>query len=136
MRLKRVTDMRRHVPITAAGLHGVQGCGVGQRKLVQMTLKLAVAPESEPADDAHDRRGISAKARRHGADAEENILAGLLQDGSNNFLALDAQFFEWLREMRGAGRGGGLFAFHQARELPNSARLSTALVRHKIGNFR
>src|SRR6266481_9995355 len=96
--------MRRHVPFTAAGLHGVQGCGVGKGKLVQMTLKLAVAPESESADDAHDGRGISVKARRHSAHAEENILAGVLQDGSNNFLAFDAEFFDALREMRGAGR--------------------------------
>jgi hypothetical protein len=101
-----------------------------------MTLKLAVTSESEPANDAHDRRGISVKTPRHGAHAEENILAGVLHDGSNNFLALDAEFFDALREMRGAGRGGGLFAFHQARELPNSGRVSTVLVRHKIGNFR
>src|SRR5258708_17466475 len=101
-----------------------------------MTLKLAVIAESQSADDAHDRRGISAKPRRHRPHAQQNILARVLQDRPDNFLALDGEFFNALREMRGAGRGWSLFAFHHARELPNSGRVSTALVRHKIGNLR
>src|SRR5437899_8679516 len=99
-----------------------------------MTLKLAVAPKSEPADDAHDRRGISLKARRHRPHAEENIFARVLQDRPDNFLALDAEFIDALSEMRGSGRRRGLSAFHHARELTNSGRVSTVLVCIKLKN--
>ena len=90
-----------------------------------MTLKLAVTAEAEPADDADDRCGISAKPGRHGAHAEEHVLARMLQDRPDNFLAFDAEPIDALSKIRSGCLRRGLFTFHHARGLLNSSRVST-----------
>src|SRR6202171_1954649 len=92
---------------------------------MQMTLKLAVTAEAETADDADDRCGISLKARGHGAHAEEHELTRVLEDRPDNFLALDAELIDALNEIRSGCLRRGLFAFHHARGLLNSSRVST-----------
>src|SRR5712675_3678670 len=47
-------DVRGHAPVKSAGLHGVQGCCVGEGEFVQMALKLAIAFESKTSHDAHN----------------------------------------------------------------------------------
>src|SRR5882762_659111 len=96
-----------------------------------MTLKLAVTAEAEPADDADDRCGICLKTRGHGAHAEEHEFARVLQDRPDNFLALDAEPIDTLSKIRSGCLRGGLFAFHHARGLLNSSRVSTKVRYHQ-----
>jgi len=98
---------------------------------MQMALKFAVTAEAKPTDNADHRGGIRLKAHGHGAHAEEHVLAGVLKDRTDNFLALDAELIDPLNEVRGSRLGRGLFAFHHARELPNSGRVSTGLMRSR-----
>ena len=72
-----------------------------KREFVQMTLKLAVAGEAESADDANNRRGIRPQALGHGAHAEQHVFAGVLENRPDDFLALDAELVDALREMGG-----------------------------------
>jgi hypothetical protein len=99
-----------------------------------MTLKLTVAAKPEATDDADDRCGIRPKARRHGAHTEEHVFTRVLQYRPDDFLAFNAEVIDALSEIRRGGVRRGLLAFHQARELPNSARVSTGLLHSKIRN--
>jgi hypothetical protein len=49
----------------------------------------------------------------------------VLQDRADNFLALDAQLIDALNEIPSGCLRRGLFAFHHARGLLNSSRVST-----------
>jgi hypothetical protein len=64
-----------------------------------MALKLTVAGEAEPANDANDGRGIGMEALGHCAHAEEHVFTGMLEDGPNDFLAFDAELLDALSKM-------------------------------------
>src|SRR5579863_1411269 len=92
-----------------------------------MALKIAVALEAEAADDANDCGGIGFEALGHGAHAEKNVVARMLEYRPNDFLALGAEEFNALRERRSRCLRGNLWSFHGARELPKTASMSTVL---------
>src|SRR6266478_6730841 len=90
-----------------------------------MMLELAVASEAEAADDAHDGSGVGAQALGHGAHAQQDIFARLLQDGADNLLAFCAELFDTFRKVDRRPRSGKRRFFHAARELLKSISMST-----------
>ena len=122
---KRIPHVLGHVGIAAAYLHRVERGGKSEREFMQMMLKLTVVGKAEPSNDAHYRGGIGAQAFGHGAHAEENVFARVLEYGANNFLALGAEVVDAFRKIyRRCLRMGGLF-FHAARELRKMIFMST-----------
>jgi hypothetical protein len=91
-----------------------------------MVLKFAIAGEAEAANDAHYGGGIGAQTLGYGADAKENVFAGVLENGANNFLTFGAELIDalWKIDGRSLGVGGGLF--HAGRGLPKINVVSTA----------
>src|SRR2546425_1061325 len=69
--------MSGHADVAAAGLHGVQGSGEGEREFVEMALEIAVAGEAEPPNDANNCRRVRLQALGHGAHAKEHVFARL-----------------------------------------------------------
>jgi len=106
--LESFTNVGRHAADSPGGLHGVERCGEGDGKVVEMALKVAVAGKTEAADDANDGGGVSLEALGHRADTEEDVVARVLENRANNLLALGAEEFDALRERRSRGlRGNG-----------------------------
>lgn len=95
--LESIANIGRHAGDAAAGLHGVERSGEGYGKVVEMALKITVAGETEAADDANDGSGVGVKAHGHSAHAEENVIAGVLQDGADDLLAFGAEELDALR---------------------------------------
>jgi hypothetical protein len=58
---------------------------------MQEVLEIAVTGEAHAQYDAYGRRGINVQLLRQAADAEQNILAGILENRTNEFLALSAE---------------------------------------------
>src|SRR5208282_2501603 len=92
-----------------------------------MALKVAVAFEAEASNDANDGGGIGMQALGHGAHAEQNVVARMLENGADDFLALGAEEFDALRERRSRSLWRNLWSFHGARELPKTSSMSTVL---------
>src|SRR6266403_5667746 len=90
-----------------------------------MALELAVAGEAESADDSNNCRGVRLQALGHGADAEQHVLARVLEDRPDDFLPLDTELVNALCEMGCGCLGVYLLAIHVARGLPNLGRVST-----------
>ena len=107
------------------GLHGVERCGESDGEVVEMALKVAVAVKTEAADDANDGGGVGLEALGHGADAQEDVVARMLENRTNDLLALGAEEFDALRERRSRDLRGNGWSFHGARELPKSSVVST-----------
>src|ERR1700756_3080554 len=76
---KRIPHVLGHVGIAAAYLHRVERGGKSEREFMQMMLKLTVVGKAKPSNDAHYRGGIGAQAFGHGAHAEENVFARVLE---------------------------------------------------------
>lgn len=74
---------------------------------MEMMLKLPVALEAESVNDSHDGGRIGPQARSKSAHAQENIVARVLEDGANNFLALLAQLIDALSEINVYATAGG-----------------------------
>ena len=74
---------------------------------MEMMLKLPVALEAESVNDSHDGGRIGPQARGKSAHAQENIVARVLEDGANNFLALLAQLIDALSEINVCATAGG-----------------------------
>lgn len=64
-----------------------------------MALEFTVTDEAEPANDSNDSCRIRMEALGHGADAKQNVFAGMLEDGPNDFLAFDAELADALCKM-------------------------------------
>src|SRR6266404_2083898 len=90
-----------------------------------MMLELAVTSEAEAADDAHDGSGVGAQALGHGAHAQQDVFARLLQDGADNLLAFCAESFDAFRKVDRRPRSGKRRFFHAARELLKFISMST-----------
>src|SRR6266404_1844809 len=90
-----------------------------------MMLELAVTSEAEAADDAHDGSGVGAQALGHGAHAQQDVFARLLQDGTDNLLAFCAELLDAFRKVDRRPRTGKRRFFHAARELPKFISMST-----------
>src|ERR1700674_2667514 len=117
---KRFSYMSGHADVPAAGLHGVQRGGEGEREFVEMVLEITVAGKTESTDDSNNGRGIRLETFGHGAHAEQDVLARVLQDRTDDFLPLDTELVNALGQM-----GGYFLAIHVARGLPNLVRVST-----------
>src|SRR5215469_1398281 len=90
---ERFPNMSRHAANAARGLHGVERRSEGDGEIVQVALKIAITGEAEPTNDTHDRGGISPKTFRHRADTKKNVVARMLENRTNNLLALGAEKF-------------------------------------------
>ena len=64
-----------------------------------MVLEIAVAGKTESTDDSDNRRGIRLETLGHGAHAKEHVFARVLEDRPDNFLPLDTELVNALREM-------------------------------------
>jgi hypothetical protein len=64
-----------------------------------MVLEIAVAGKTESTDDSNNGRGIRLETLGHGAHAEQHVLARVLEDRPDDFLPLDAELVNALREM-------------------------------------
>src|SRR5713226_1810924 len=120
-----ITHVGRHIGIAAAGLHSVKRGGEREGEFVQVMLKFAVGGEAEASNNAHDRRGVGAQALGHGANAQEDVFARMLEDGANHFLALGAELLDTLGKIDDrwlSVRGGFL---HAPRELRKTICMST-----------
>src|SRR6266403_266348 len=90
-----------------------------------MALELTVAGEAKPADDSNNCRRVRLQALGHGANAEQHVLARVLEDRPDDFLPLDTELVNALCEMGCGCLGVYLLAIHVARGLPNLGRVST-----------
>src|SRR6266478_464804 len=90
-----------------------------------MALELTVAGEAESTDDSNNRRRVRLQALGHGANAEQHVLARMLEDRPDDFLPLDTELINALCEMGCGWLGVYLLAIHVARGLPNLGRVST-----------
>ena len=93
--------MSGHADVAAAGLHGVQGSGEGEREFVEMALEIAVAGEAEPPNDANNCRRVRLQALGHGAHAKEHVFARVFEDRPDDFLPLDAELVNPLWKLGG-----------------------------------
>jgi hypothetical protein len=66
---------------------------------MEMPLKFPVAAEAEPANDSNDRRRIGVQALGHRPHAEQYVFTRMLENGTDNFLALDAKMLDALAKM-------------------------------------
>src|SRR5580704_11167987 len=133
--LESFANVTGHAGDAAAGLHRVERSGEGDGEIVEVALKIAVAGKTEAADDANDGGGVGVKALGHGANAQEDVIARMLENGPDNFLALGAEEFDALRERRSRGLKRNLRSFHGARELPKICGVSTRLNSYFNGEF-
>src|SRR6266852_704513 len=90
-----------------------------------MMLEFAVTSEAEAAHDAHDGGGVGAQALGHGAHAQQDVFARLLQDGADNLLAFCAELFDAFRKVDRRWLSGKRCFFHAARELLKFISMST-----------
>src|ERR1700693_5320032 len=90
-----------------------------------MVLEIAVTGKTESTNDSNNRRRVGLQALGHGANAEEHVLARMLEDRPDDFLPLDTQLLNALGEMGSGCLAGYLLAIHVARGLPNLVRVST-----------
>ena len=69
-----------------------------------MSLEVFVRDEAETLDDSHRRGRVGAKTIGEGADAEQDIGTGILQNRTNDFLAFRTEMSEFIGET--SVRGG------------------------------
>jgi hypothetical protein len=100
-----------------------------------MMLKLAVASEAQAANDSNDGCGVGAQPLSHSAHTEQHVLTRVLEDRADNFLPLDAELIDAFREVSLRRLGLSHSAFHHARGLPNSGRVSTREQRVRMKSF-
>jgi hypothetical protein len=96
-----ILDVGRHIGVAAPDLHGVEGGGEGQGESVEVMLKFAVTSKAKTANDAHNRGWVGVQALGHGADAEKDVFAGMLENGANDLLALGAEMVDAFRKIDG-----------------------------------
>ncbi len=65
---------------------------------MKMMLKIAIACETEAANDTHDCRRIGAQSLCQSAHAQQYILARVLKDGADDFLTFNAQLLDPFRQ--------------------------------------
>ena len=69
-----------------------------------MPLEVFVRNEAETLYDSHRRGRVSAQTIGERADAEQDIRTGILQDGTNDFLAFWTEMSEFVSETSVRGR--------------------------------
>ena len=74
-----------------AGAHGVEGGGLGYGQLVQVVLEFAIAGKTHLQGDAQGGGGIDLQLVRQFPDIEQDIFAGVFQDGPKEFLTLGTE---------------------------------------------
>ena len=122
-----VANVAGHAGLAAGGLHRVERSCESDRKIVKMALKIAIAGETETANDANDGSGVGFKTLGHRTHAEEDVVARVLENRANNFLALGAEEFNALGKRGGRDLRRNWWSFHGARELPKTLGMSTLL---------
>jgi hypothetical protein len=90
---------RRTGSSAGALLHGVEGSGKGQRKFVEVALKMFVGFEAQAVDDADDSGGVRVEAFGESANTQKNVLARMFEDGANDLLAFRAEMIDALGEI-------------------------------------
>jgi hypothetical protein len=101
--LEGFANVGGHAGDSAGGLHGVERGGEGDREIVEMALKVAVAGKTEAANDTNNGGGVGLETLGHGAHAEEDVIARMFENRADNFLALGAEQFDALRQRRSRG---------------------------------
>jgi hypothetical protein len=77
--------------LALSGFHGVKRGRVCHGKIMQVPLEVLVRGEPETLDDSHRRGRIRAQTVSQGTYAEQDVGPRILQDGTNDFLALGAK---------------------------------------------
>ena len=88
---------------------------------MKVMLKFPVTLESQAADNAHNGGRIGAQPLGERADAQQNVVAGMLENGPDDFLALDGEFVDAFAQVRARC---WWTRFHRARELFKFTALS------------
>src|SRR6266436_2679638 len=83
-----------------AGFHGVEGRGLRNGKLMQVMLKLPVAPKTHFHGYTQRRSGIDLQLMGQLADVKKYKVAGVFEYGSKQFLALGTKQAEGLGKIR------------------------------------
>src|SRR6516162_5406176 len=85
-------------------LHRVERGRVGNRKVVQVSLEVFVRGKTETLNNSHGCSRVRAQTSGERAHAEQDIGTGILQNRTNDFLALWTEMSEFIGET--SVRGG------------------------------
>ena len=88
---------------------------------MKVALEMFVGFEAEALNDANDGGGIGVETLGKSANAEQDVLAGVLENWTNDFLTFDAELFDTLG--KGNDRSPGRGNFGHGRHLYGTAEI-------------
>jgi hypothetical protein len=71
--------------------HGVERGRISNRQVVQMSLEVLIGGKAKALNNSHCRGRVCVQTVSEGTHTEQDVRAGILQDGTNDFLAFGTE---------------------------------------------